>query len=647
MSRCKIFSLHNEKCKSSICKIYYIFFNSPLNFRHVCVDNPQAVIAFKSHQEWLDAREGKLVSSISGIGTEEASVRFCDQANIEFKNGNLRKAIALYTQSLEARQNVRALSNRALAFLKFEKYSSALLDAEAVLALDPMHIKCLYRSAFALLLLQRPLDSQVYIDIFNREMVAQKAIAGGGVVASDEDMFLNLQKDVKRAISEQEGIFDMKRIKIEAKLAVGELSRKHMNFQSPCVLQKHCEGEKGRGMFARHFIPASTLIMVEKALMYSKPNHSDNLLSINADSTRADTGARANALPMLVRKLLTHPEIGCLLYSLSGGNKYPPSEFSIDDEEGTRIDILRIRSIIYNNWFGVGDVDEVSLMAENQRWREELGRLPTMQEIEAVETHRKMSSCSALFVRPSFFNHSCSPNVICCIYGDFMFLFTNRPIAAGDELTVRYLDVRQSLNERSEIFRTWNQGNGFKCNCDRCAYAKTHPDLQKIEVEIDSEYEKAVGLCQTGISMSEACDLAINVKRRRALLGLLRKHPLIAHASLSKLLDLIAGAFNDAGNSREALVHYRELVNVESMLFGDFGNIFLLKSRLRIAMQCLALRDSPGAVEEIASIRRSWLGSLSRFDLAALCRKYASNSTSRKCLPQILEILESQWEKNN
>ena len=76
---------------------------------------------------------------------------------------------------------------------------------------------------------------------------------------------------------------------------------------------------------------------------------------------------------------------------------------------------------------------------------------------------RRENSYAALFVALSRFNHSCDPNAMNDASRDLAVVRVVRPINEGDEVTISYVPVGQSIGNRS------TEGFGFVCHCHRCA----------------------------------------------------------------------------------------------------------------------------------------------------------------------------------
>lgn len=74
-----------------------------------------------------------------------------------------------------------------------------------------------------------------------------------------------------------------------------------------------------------------------------------------------------------------------------------------------------------------------------------------------------------IFHTISFFNHSCSPNVLNFLEGPTMHCIACRHIERGEQLFIDYKQFSKYItteNRRKELEEAW----GFECNCVRCKY---------------------------------------------------------------------------------------------------------------------------------------------------------------------------------
>lgn len=89
------------------------------------------------------------------------------------------------------------------------------------------------------------------------------------------------------------------------------------------------------------------------------------------------------------------------------------------------------------------------------------------------------TTTNTLFHTPSFFNHSCSPNVLRIVTGKTMRCIANRHIARDDELFIGYITfdkVCTTAQRRDILFEKWN----FLCRCDRC---KSDSDINENQID--------------------------------------------------------------------------------------------------------------------------------------------------------------------
>lgn len=81
-----------------------------------------------------------------------------------------------------------------------------------------------------------------------------------------------------------------------------------------------------------------------------------------------------------------------------------------------------------------------------------------------------LESHGALYRLHSHLNHSCSPNVsvqhpLIDTQPAKVTIVAKRPIASGEELTVTYVNPRNSLKKRRRELKEWGFG---ECQCERC-----------------------------------------------------------------------------------------------------------------------------------------------------------------------------------
>eukprot|EP01012_Entosiphon_sulcatum_P003441 TRINITY_DN11085_c0_g1_i1.p1 TRINITY_DN11085_c0_g1~~TRINITY_DN11085_c0_g1_i1.p1 ORF type:complete len:314 (-),score=28.00 TRINITY_DN11085_c0_g1_i1:29-970(-) len=79
---------------------------------------------------------------------------------------------------------------------------------------------------------------------------------------------------------------------------------------------------------------------------------------------------------------------------------------------------------------------------------------------------------AGVFVLQSCFNHSCDPNSQVTWGPDHcIFMHTIRPVKAGDELTISYINTAAPFAERQRLLRSY----WFTCGCPRCVAERDAP----------------------------------------------------------------------------------------------------------------------------------------------------------------------------
>ena len=391
--------------------------------------------------------------------------------------------------------------------MKIENFAAADQDCRAVLAVDTSHSKCRYRLALALLLQQRPLEAKGFIDLVMADLVARdtKILSEKDIqaVQRDQASAQTLQDDIIRAISETRGLYNLKELAKESKSGAG-ISRKHMNYESPDIRLQDIPN-KGRGFIAVKAIPAAHLVAVSKAFALTPTTIDGMTLTTEFPAKTNNVTTGAQLLPLVIRELTLHPEIGQELYSLAAGKSYTEP---VKEEDFDRVDLKRLSGIIYNNRFSAfTDVLRMYISAPVSTNSIAAGKSPDSDNV-------------GLWIKPSFFNHSCLPNCGYSILGDFMFIVTNRAVAEGDELTIPYCDVLKSFQDRQKIFGGWNESEGFTCLCSRCEFNRKYSYVSAAENNVRSAYERGVELCSQGIDMGRVADHTMPPERRKALLSL-------------------------------------------------------------------------------------------------------------------------------
>lgn len=333
------------------------------------------------------------------------------QAKTEFKAGRIVKAIELFTHALKLEpESVIFLSNRSQCYLNICCGQLALEDANRALELQPAHSKSIYRRCRALLMLNRPSDALKFLD-----------------QSQDSDACFELRNKLVIAERENRGVYDMKALKAEAAQSTsGDVPFHHCEFESPGMELFEASSTKGRGYRATQVFRPAQLLMVSRAFAFSAK--SPLMTSIDFTTNSFNVGANSLLESVTIQKLQEDPERGAALYNLYAGPEFAP----LDDEQARHsVDIPRIRGILMNNWFGIHEASTFDSVVKDQHQMESTGRhsVGSAAELEAKrEFDDKFGSGTGLWLKPSMFNHSCTPNCTYSFVGDFMFLHTTREV---------------------------------------------------------------------------------------------------------------------------------------------------------------------------------------------------------------------------
>ena len=70
-----------------------------------------------------------------------------------------------------------------------------------------------------------------------------------------------------------------------------------------------------------------------------------------------------------------------------------------------------------------------------------------------------------VFLEAAMFNHACAPNCAASNDKETLTVYTTRPVAAGEELSIAYTDVNQPVSARRKALKGLYH---FECSCARC-----------------------------------------------------------------------------------------------------------------------------------------------------------------------------------
>ena len=486
--------------------------------------------------------------------------------------------------------------------------------------------------------------------------------ADAKVRAADVKAAHVLLADIRRAKAEKIGTYDMQELMREAypngkyrddgrMVPPLRISRKHMDYLHPSVGERSIGNKKARGMFTSAVLPAGTLVHVSKSFAFNCGDFDHRTQTDKADKEAKEEAAKkkkveeeakasgatiaelppdalspkvrfnprevfkhpdhgfatSEIMPLVIAELVAQPERASEFYGLTGGTLFPAFEVGGGATVDPRVEVQRIAAIIRCNGFaGTTDLEDVAIQGD---------------------VHQD-SYGSGLWIRPSFFNHSCMPNCTYTIIGDFIFIFTMKPVEKDEELTFGYWDVRLSFADRTEKFANWNHGDGFVCLCDRCFYCRANPSVVEIEREVDDANKKSRSLLTDRSQLGTAANQAMPRQRRLALISQLKRLPLVAQAALSRLYELEYNHLVDAREFDEALQVGRLQLQLEEKFYGvGVDSDHFVSTSIRIAITAALSDEWDEAEYEVERLYRhmctgSW-GLLTKEGLKALVPRYA------------------------
>lgn len=228
---------------------------------------------------------------------------------------------------------------------------------------------------------------------------------------------------------------------------------------SSCIELRASAG-KGRGWFASSALPAGMLILVERPIVAVLDCEWRDTPWGSCDS--ADTTALGNELakvysPSFRASLsVLHPPEGACFHKACDASGSEDADATDALEEATQ-----------RAWAGVDELQEAS--KERLRAVVRLNSLGFYTNSEQLCHSGNFTALtgSGLFALASGFNHSCEPSVARFSVADVTSFVTNRPVRAGEELLISYIESELLCAPRT--LRSQSLNRDFTCACSRCS----------------------------------------------------------------------------------------------------------------------------------------------------------------------------------
>ncbi|KIO27491.1 hypothetical protein M407DRAFT_73166 [Tulasnella calospora MUT 4182] len=418
------------------------------------VDCPSNVI-------WLEPDDKKLVGVKWKTGdhvpnsprmpsTEEGWKK---QGNGHYQNGRHIPAAVSYSRGLKRFPASSVLRlNRAMAYLQLQYYGAALWDCEAVLEHkelpNSLKSKALYRAAQALYGTGNWDEAELRFTAMAAEYPAE---------ATGCQIWIQKCRDRRSEATEGKYNWVTAYKAAQAKPCKMDLA----DFTGPVKVVSLPSRGGGRGVVAKRDIKFGELLVVSKAFVSCSMDDSANPEThtiINLITNRMDKGYRAVTATKVAERIAGNPKAADAVDQLYAGpsNRLPPSEYNTAPSEKVNVarllhfdrdvDIRRIEGVLTFNSFATPSLGPARSRSEDK-----------------IDEQLHPSS---LFLLPSLFNHSCSPNAFWYCLGDVMMIRATCDIPAGNEVFLSYTRGGDSYISRAKDSCLASLLGS--CNCSLC-----------------------------------------------------------------------------------------------------------------------------------------------------------------------------------
>jgi tetratricopeptide (TPR) repeat protein len=378
---------------------------------------------------------------VSNTDEKTVAERLQKLGNIAFVDKRYVDAVRWYNLSLEYSEGksteTELFANRAAAFLNLRCYQRALADCEYAIKKEPFHEKAVFRKTKALWGLKKYHEANKFI----------RGKLEDNPALSDNISLKNLAKTAqcmaKTASENRGGVDIMKLLQIEVDV---QFVDDVCEYTGPVTIRDI--PKKGRGLIATEDIQPGQIVIISKAFALAKQNQNEEVaqFSMNLDTKQTNLPGHDALVAQIAYKIHFEPESGEEFYNLFAG----PELGSLGSEpwRATSVDVKRIDRIVCLDAFCC-----------------------TKEPDKRIEDEESVYGC-AIWVLPSFINHSCVANCKFIPYGDVMIVRAVQPIKKGEEILVPYCIPILSYADRKQTCSAYL----LNCECKLC--------------ELDSDDEK-------------------------------------------------------------------------------------------------------------------------------------------------------------
>lgn len=386
----------------------------------------------------MDPRVPEQFTKLVKLDEATTALQWKERGNASLKKADYAGAINAYTSGIaNASEDEQQLlcdlyRNRSQAQLMLGRYWAAQKDAQlAASGTKDLDVKAKFREAQS---------------FYGRgDWQSARKVLDGPDLADDRDSQVLLARVSIRQREEEHGDFEFSRMLLQLK--------KQPRVDAGSYVKKveiRTEGSvAGRGLFAMTDIKAGQIILCSKpqcSLFASEPGA--RLASKHDLRTGAKHLDDFGLWRKLVNQLQHEPDLLSRVVQLQA--KHAGLGTTLLECDGKPvIDVFQIHDILAENKHRIPDPRKISP-------KEEFGI--------AVVKEEDWEISGALYDLASYINHSCLPNSYKVFIGDILLLRAIRPIKAGEELTLSYVNL-QEQKRRQYLKKTW----GIDCRCPLCA----------------------------------------------------------------------------------------------------------------------------------------------------------------------------------
>jgi tetratricopeptide (TPR) repeat protein len=508
-------------------------------------DNPQCVIKYNSKEEWTAAQKG-----LPPPPEKELPSKLREKGNDAFCNGKYSVAESFYTRALSHptitdNEKLKCLCNRAEVYLRLGLWESAKNDASEVYRPEQGNEKAMFRLAKALLHLGQPAEALQLVKL---------------IPAKGKNKIVNsFLQDCCRCVEEVKGNYDIAKMRREASATKvvhhADFESHKVNFGSQVAKPGKSSKQSYCGCVAIKDLDEGMLVSASKAIVYYSNALTESVIEKNDFTHQVNDESRIKLTEKLIKLIWKQPSLAKLVYRLSAGG-----DCVIDNNDDDKVDISRIRNIVAVNSFACQDIINLVVTVERH--------LISLRDNYKVQ---RQPENVGLWLRESYFSHSCIPNCMWTVIGDHIFIYTTKPILEGEELCVSYAATDLPFKQKQEQFGSWISPDcGFTCNCNWCATMRLDNDMIETEYELKTSIDK-IQLCTMFTSMSDfaAMENLLPYQRRQEMIVALQSKPL--HLQHNLMIYLLTIEVVHRCRKNEYVEALRIAENIAKILYASFG----------------------------------------------------------------------------